>query len=252
MALREIAAGAGLPALRIWAVDDTLLAELRAAAGTAVGSVAGDAVGPAGAAAAAGSITAECSDDYSEYLYRVADIVEWNGGVNLNKRNSLKRCFATPDVALTPLTKDNFAVCLEIEDEWCSHQDCEACRAFAGCARDSLKNMGKIFDPAIHGGLLLYVGGKPVGYAIWEVLGAAGAALGASAALGAGVTAYVYFAKANITNFNVYLYYTMAKDYLPGVEFLNNGYDMGKMGLRTFKRHLGVHTMMKKYLCSVH
>jgi hypothetical protein len=43
----------------------------------------------------------------------------------------------------------------------------------------------------------------------------------------------------------------MAKDYLPGVEFLNNGYDMGKPGLRTFKRHLSVHTMMKKYLCTV-
>jgi hypothetical protein len=223
-------------------VDDTLLAELRSAAGTAVGAAAGDAVGPAGAAAAAGSITAECSDDYSEYLYRVADIVEWNGGVNLNKRNSLKRCFATPDVVLAPLTKDNFAVCLEIENEWCSHQDCEACRAFAGCAKDSLKNMGEIFDPAVYGGQLLYEGGKPVGYAIWEVIGGTAAVLR---------TAYVYFAKANITNFNVYLYYTMAKDYLPGVEFINNGYDMGKAGLRTFKRHLGVHTMMKKYLCSV-
>jgi hypothetical protein len=239
-ALRELAGGAGLPALRLWAVDDTLLEELR---GT-------DAGGPA-----ACSITAERSDDYSEYVYRVADIVEWNGGVNLNKRNSLKRCFATPDVSLTPLTKDNFSHCLEVEDEWCSHQDCEACRAFAGCAKDSLENMGKLFDPAVYGGLLLYVGGKPEGYAIWEVLGAPGAAPATiSAAQGADAvprTAYVYFAKANITNFNVYLYYAMAKDYLPGVEFLNNGYDMGKPGLRTFKRHLSVHVMMGKYLCTV-
>jgi hypothetical protein len=230
-ALRECALGAGLPTLQIWAVDDTLLADLQAAL-------------PPGCC-----LSAECSDDYSEYVYRMADILEWNGGVNLNKRNSLKRCFNTPDVSLGPLTKENFAACFEVEDEWCSHQDCVTCRGFAGCARDSLKNMEEIFDVAVHGGaagpyggLLLYVAGKPIGYAIWEVLGSTAAVP---------CTAYVYFAKANITNFNVYLYYTMAKDYLPGVTFLNNGYDMGKPGLRTFKKHLSVHTMMKKYLCTV-
>jgi hypothetical protein len=223
--LRALARRAGFDALRIWAVDETLLAALRAAmpdSGTSPGVIAG------------------CSDDYSEYVYRIADILEWNGGVNLNKRNSLKRCFHTPDVSLYPLTRDNFTRCLEVEDEWCSHQDCDACRAFAGCARDSLINMGEIFDPVMYGGLLLYVAGKPEGYAIWEVLGGDAAA-----------TAYVYFAKATITNFNVYLYYTMAKEYLKGVEFLNNGYDMGKPGLRTFKKHLSVHRMMRKYLVTL-
>jgi hypothetical protein len=217
--LRVLARGAGLDALRIWAVDETLLAALRAAEP---------------------GIGAECSAEYSEYVYRIADIVEWNGGVNLNKRNSLKRCFHTPDVSVRPLTGDTFTRCLEVEDAWCGRQDCDACRSFAGCARDSLLNMGEIFDPAVYGGLLLSVAGKPEGYAIWEVLGA-----------GPASTAYVYFAKATITNFNVYLYYTMAKDYLAGVEFLNNGYDMGKPGLRTFKKHLSVHRMMGKYLVTL-
>jgi hypothetical protein len=227
--LRALAQGAGLDALRIWAVDDTLLAALRAAeieSGAFSGTLSG--------------IDAECSPDYSEYVYRIADLAEWNGGANLNKRNSLKRCFHTPDVSLQPLTGDTFAHCLEIEDEWCRHQDCDACRAFAGCAKDSLKNMGEIFNPAVYGGLLLRIAGKPEGYAIWEVLGSAPAA-----------TAYVYFAKANISNFNVYLYYTMAKDHLGNAEFLNNGYDMGKPGLRIFKRHLSVHRMMDKYLVTL-
>jgi hypothetical protein len=125
--------------------------------------------------------------------------------------------------------------------------------------------MGEIFDPAVYGGLLLYAAGKPEGYAVWELLGGKTAGGGRTAECGgetaesggpappeqAGGTAYVYFAKANITNFNVYLYYSMAKDFLRGAEFLNNGYDMGKSGLRTFKRHLSVHRMMKKYLVTL-
>jgi hypothetical protein len=232
--LRALALEAGLPALRIWAVDETLLAALRAAC----------------------PVQAEYSPDYSEYVYRVADIREWNGGINLNKRNSLKRCFNTPDVSLRPLTRENFAACFTVEDEWCARQDCDACRAFAGCAKDSLKNMEEIFDPAVYRGLLLYAAGKPQGYAIWETLGTGGGGSGDPQGGPEGDvpprgTAYVYFAKANITNFNVYLYYTMAKDHLQGVEFLNNGYDMGKPGLRTFKKHLSLHTMMKKYLVTV-
>jgi hypothetical protein len=232
---RALARGMGLDALRIWAVDEALLAALRAAvetgAATGVRAVAGAEALPGG-----GAFSAECSGDYSEYVYRVADILEWNGGANLNKRNSLKRCFSVPDVSLRPLEAGNFARCFEVEDEWCRRQDCDACRAFAGCARDSLKNMEGIFDASVYGGFLLYAAGKPEGYAIWELLGG---------------TAYVYFAKANIPNFNVYLYYCMAKDRLGEAEFLNNGYDMGKPGLRMFKRHLGAHRMLKKYLVTL-
>jgi hypothetical protein len=214
---------AGLPSLQIWAVDGYLLAKLQEAL-----------------SGSAYRINYECSADFSEYVYQVGDIRAWDGGVNLNKRNSLKRCFAAPSVSVRPLSGDNFSACFAVEDEWCSHQDCEACRAFAGCGRDALKNMGEIFDETIYRGLLLYVDGKPIAYAIWEVLGPSG-----------NRTAYVYFAKANITNFNVYLYWTMAKDHLSGVDRLNNGYDMGKPGLRTFKKHLSVHSIMEKYLCTI-
>jgi hypothetical protein len=229
-ALHTMTAEAGLPeaasaqagsaALPLWAVDEQLLGELRRLEAYDVG--------------------AEYSEECSEYVYRIADIIEWKGGVNLNKRNSLKRCFNTPNVTLQPLTRKNFSVCFAVEDEWCTHQDCEACRAFAGCTKDSLKNMAKIYDGTVYDGLALYIGGEPAGYAIWEVMKGGGAK-----------TAYMYFAKSNVTNFNVYLYYMAAKERLSGAgaEYLNNGYDMGKPGLRTFKKHLSVHTLAPKYLC---
>jgi hypothetical protein len=216
--------GAGLPSLQIWAADEALLAELQEAL----------------AAGGVYKLDTEYSAGFSEYVYRVRDILAWDGGINLNKRNSLKRCFNTPGVSVRTLSRENFPLCFEVEDEWCSHQDCEACRAFAGCGRDALANMAEIFDEGFYRGFLLYVNNKPEAYAIWEVLGPPG-----------NRTAYVYFAKANITNFNVFLYWTMAKDYLDGVEYLNNGYDMGMPGLRTFKKHLSAHTMMGKYLCTI-
>ncbi|GHV11917.1 hypothetical protein FACS189491_04000 [Spirochaetia bacterium] len=224
-------AEAGLPkaasaALQLWAVDEGLLAELQQLA--------------------AWDVLSEYSEDCSEYVYRTADIIEWNGGVNLNKRNSLKRCFNTPDVVIRPLTKENFSVCFAVEDEWCTHQDCDSCRAFAGCLKDSLKNMAVIFDNSIYDGIALYIDDKPAGYAIWEMMN--GVTDGRAVK-----TAYIYFAKSNVTNFNVYLYYMAAKEYLTaaGVECVNNGYDMGKPGLRTFKKHLSVHELRRKYLCTL-
>ncbi|MDR1374600.1 MAG: hypothetical protein LBJ24_06485 [Treponema sp.] len=213
---------AGLPLLKIWAVDDSLLAELQEAL------------------AGVYKLDSEYSAGFSEYVYHVRDILAWDGGINLNKRNSLKRCFNTPGVSVRPLSGEDFPACFAVEDEWCRHQDCDACRAFAGCGKDALVNMEEIFNKGDYRGLLLYVNNEPAGYAIWEVLGPSGSR-----------TAYVYFAKANISNFNVFLYWTMAKDYLDGVDYLNNGYDMGKPGLRGFKRHLSVHTMMGKYLCTL-
>jgi hypothetical protein len=213
---------AGLSGLKIWGVDDSLLAELREALGGTY------------------KLESEYSAGFSEYVYRVRDILAWDGGINLNKRNSLKRCFNTPGVSVRHLSGEGFPACFAVEDEWCRHQDCEACRAFAGCGRDALVNMKDIFDKGGYRGLVLYINNEPAGYAVWEVLGPSG-----------NRTAYIYFAKANISNFNVFLYWTMAKDYLDGVDYLNNGYDMGKPGLRGFKKHLSAHTMMGKYLCTV-
>jgi hypothetical protein len=60
----------------------------------------------------------------------------------------------------------------------------------------------------------------------------------------------LYFLKESIANFNMYLYYTVVKMYFSSVACLNNGHDMGKEGLRTFKKHLGAHELWRKYLCT--
>jgi hypothetical protein len=96
--------------------------------------------------------------------------------------------------------------------------------------------MADIFDEGVYKGILGYLNDVPVGYAICEQINEK--------------IVILYFGKASITNFNVYLYYTIIKMYFFGVEYLNNGHDMGKEGLRIFKKHLSAHELWKKYLCT--
>jgi hypothetical protein len=95
--------------------------------------------------------------------------------------------------------------------------------------------MVAIFDPALYNGFVCFHEVRPVGYMLWENR--------------AGKTAFVYFAKANMTNLNVYLYYMAAKQLLSVVEFININEDMGNAGLRMFKGHLGVYKLLRKYSC---
>jgi hypothetical protein len=77
---------------------------------------------------------------------------------------------------------------------------------------------------------------KPIAYAIWDKISD---------------DMYVaYFTKANVRNFNMYIYYTMAKDYMQDATYLNIGPDMGKDGLRNFKQHLSEYELCGKYLCT--
>jgi hypothetical protein len=213
--LYGFAAGAGLPSLHIWAVEERFLAEYLAVKGY--------------------EITSGYSDDWSEYAYRIGDLLELSGGVNLNKRNRLKKFLNRQDISLLPIDAGNIRTCLEIEDQWCRRQDCEYCGSFTGCARKSLEAMIGIFDSGVYGGIFGCIDNVPAGYAIWEKRSKK--------------VAFLYFAKANVADFNVYLYYILAKAYLSGTEYLNIGHDMGKPGLRTFKKHLSSHELWRKYLC---
>jgi hypothetical protein len=207
---------AGFPALQLWAIEERFLEGYQHIQGYA--------------------IKAEYSDDWSEYAYRTKDILELSGGVNLNKRNRLKKFFKQPNISFQALTKENIPICFELEETWCRQQDCQACMSFTGCAKKSLEIMLGLFDKRIYEGILGGVDTSPVAYAIWEKLNEH--------------IAVLYFAKANLTDFNVYLYYTLVKQYLSEVEYINIGHDMGKAGLRTFKKHLGSHERWRKYLCT--
>jgi hypothetical protein len=169
-------------------------------------------------------------------VYRTEDLIELSGGINLNKRNRVKKFSAKPNVQLKPITHENIGLCLEIQQQWCLHRDCVFCASFAGCEKKSLEIMTGIFDDRIYDGIYGYIDGNPAGYAVWEKKNE--------------TLSYLYFGKAIIQDFFAFLIYTAVKDHLSGVTYFNIGEDMGNPGLRTFKKHMGVHELWKKYLCT--
>jgi hypothetical protein len=215
--LYELSEKSGLSGLQIWPVEECFLGDYKQLETYVV--------------------NAECDGNWCEYVYSPKNILELSGTENYYKRKRLKKYMDRPGISITPLTKENFDLCFKIDETWCREQDCAYCASFGGCAKISLENMGLIFDSALHCGILGYIDNVPAGYAVWEEINK---------------TAIVYFAKASIPDFNVYLYYVIARDFLLGTEigYINNGPDMGKSGLRQFKQHLSAYTMLRKYLCT--
>jgi hypothetical protein len=184
----------------------------------------------------AGPMKAVYSDDNSEYTYRTSDFLDLSGPVNCNKRKRVRKIASMEGVSLRPMTAANMRLCAEIEAEWCARQDCAYCESFAGCEMKAVEAFFDIFDENIHTGLLLYLGEKPAGYLICEKISEK--------------LSFLYLGKANIQDGLVYLIYMMLKEHLTGVEYINMSEDMGKPGLRLFKRHLGRYTLARKYICT--
>lgn len=181
-------------------------------------------------------IHAEYREEDSEYAYRVTDFLELSGNANQLKRRHLNKFFNAPNSSLRPMTKENISVCLAIEEAWCHSKECSYCESFSGCEKKAMEIMIDIFDDRIYNGLIGYWDDQPAGYVIWEKRNEK--------------IAFLYFGKSNIQNHYTYLLYMMAKNYLPGVEYWNMNEDMGNMGLRMFKRHLGVYELWRKYICT--
>jgi hypothetical protein len=214
--LYDLSVAAGLSALTVYAVEEAQLEQYRNFEGY--------------------TVKTEYSDDHSEYAYRTADLLELSGSVNFYKRKRLKKCFETADIVLWTMTRENAGLCLEIQEAWCRSQDCAVCGSFVGCEKQALQMMMTLFDSAVYTGLILYHGERPAGYIICEKMNEK--------------TAYLYFGKALMQDFFVYLIYMMFKEYLGGVEYMNINEDMGNKGLRQFKAHLSAHQLWRKYLCT--
>jgi hypothetical protein len=176
-----------------------------------------------------------------EYVYRVEDLLELSGTVNFYKRKRIRRCSALEGLSLRPLTRANAGECLIIEDAWCRGKDCVSCASFGGCEREALRNMVELFDERRQRGLLLYHGEERAGYVICERISEK--------------LAFLYFGKAVIEGFFVFLIYRLftephTREYLEGLEYLNINEDMGSPGLRLFKSHLSAHELWPKYICT--
>jgi hypothetical protein len=212
--LYQMTSEAGLPCLRIYSVNEENLPEFQSIPNF--------------------DIQTEYTDDHSEYFYKVKDLMDLNGGVNFYKRKRLKRCFALTDISIKPITNENIATVLDIQDLWCKHQDCEFCGSFVGCERKALEVMVSIYNDKEKMGLLLYQGDIPSGYIICEQVNEK--------------VSYLYQGKAVIQDFFIYLIYMMYKNYQPNVEYMDINEDMGHEGLRMFKKHLSVYELWRKYL----
>ncbi|MDR0641507.1 MAG: phosphatidylglycerol lysyltransferase domain-containing protein [Treponema sp.] len=229
--LYDLALGASLPRLHLYAVEECFLEQFTGVDGF--------------------TVEAGYSDDHSEYIYKPADVVDLSGGINHKKHTHLNKFLDRPGISLIPLDNANRRLFLEVEREWCGSQDCGLCSAFAGCELRALEIMGEIYDERYFHGLLAYAEDKLSGYLVWEQREEG--------------RAYLHFGKGTIQNLFVYLIYLLARDKLGGgdstaaaaapppgggVRLLNINEDMGKEGLRRFKRHLGPYEHWRKYLCT--
>lgn len=213
--LYDLSIKAGVNSLPIESIEERFLEEYKSIAGY--------------------DIKTSYSDDHSEYAYKTIDVLEMSGGVNMKKRNRLRKFLDEPNVRLEPLTKKNVAVCMDIHKEWCDQRDCSFCESFAGCEKEALQVMVDIFDDKINNGFIGYVDDAAVGYSIADKTN--------------DKVSYLYFGKSIVQDFFVYMIYMVVQTYVSDVEYLNLSEDMGNMGLRNFKKHIGAHELWKKHLC---
>jgi hypothetical protein len=207
---------AGLPFLRIKFIENRFLKEYEELEGY--------------------RIKTEFFEDDNEYAFFTKGIVELSGGINLNKRTRIKKFLNDGHISIVPMTNENIRLCFEIEEKWCEGRDFAFCRSFTGCEKEAMAIMAEIFDDRIYTGLFGYYDGVPVGYVISEKRNSE--------------LSFLYFGKALIKDLFVYLIYLLVKTHLADTVYMNMNEDMGNPGLRTFKRHLGVHELWRKNSCT--
>ncbi|MDR2094221.1 MAG: phosphatidylglycerol lysyltransferase domain-containing protein [Treponema sp.] len=214
--LYDLSRRGGLPFLQIRCIEERFLEEFEAVEGYAVKT--------------------EYRENDNEYAYRTEDFLDLKGTVNLNKRQRLTKLFKQGNISFRPITNKEAGLCLEIEDEWCRDKDCDFCASFMGCERKALENMVDIFDERFYKGLFLCCDGIPTGYGIGEIINPR--------------TGIVYFAKSPMQNHFLYILYMITKTFFICLEYINLDSDVGNQGIRTFKRHLGVYELWRKYICT--
>jgi hypothetical protein len=214
--LYDLSMELGLPFLQLRYIEDRCLKEYQEIAGY--------------------DIRSGYKPEDNEYAYPVAELVNLTGSENYYKRKRIRKFDSLPNITLGPMTKENVHLCLKIESEWCLHQDCTFCSYFCGCEKEALENMVVMFDERFHLGLFLYSEAGPAGYIICEKKNEH--------------LAFLYFGKVNLQDGFVYLIYTMFRDYLNGVEYMNINDEMGNAGLRQFKVHLSAHDLWKRNFCT--
>ncbi|MDR2072900.1 MAG: phosphatidylglycerol lysyltransferase domain-containing protein [Spirochaetaceae bacterium] len=185
------------------------------------------------------TIKIESFEADSEYVYRTADLANLLGRDNYKKRSRIKKFLAREDdITLIPITRENIHICLEIEHRWCRDKDCTYCASFSGCEKKAMEIMADIFDEQIYYGLIGFYEGAASGYVICEKRDPQ--------------LSCMYFGKATVSDFFMYLIYKLATGYLADCTYMNMNEDMGNLGLRSFKRELSAYELWRKNSCILH
>jgi hypothetical protein len=214
--LYALALDAGLPSLRVAAIEERFLADYTAIEGYRIKS--------------------EYDDDHSEYAYRVSDVVELPGESNYYKRRRVKKFLDDKRVSFQIMKKKDMHLCSKIESLWCRGRDCSYCMSFTGCEKKAMDAAAAIFDENIHTGLFCHYDGEPAGYAVCEKKSEE--------------VSFLYFGKATMPDLFVYIIYMSAKTLLSDAKYMNFHEDMGNRGLRQFKASLSAHELWRKYVCA--
>ena len=169
--------------------------------------------------------------DWSDYVYRVADFVNLEGGENKSRRRELKLVAAQGDVEFRPLTETCFDDMLKVFEHWCDWHDCEQC--FFGCEQQAFSRLRAIWDGERYYGGLVYLGGRPIAFALGETMG--------------NCACYSFQKNTeNLRGLTYYLSYHCAM--LPGhPPMLNWCEDMGLEGLRINKLRYRPSEIVSKY-----
>jgi hypothetical protein len=181
------------------------------------------------------TVKTEYSDNDSEYVLKTTDLLDLSGSINRHKREQINKMQKMTNLELRPLDRENIHVCMDIETEWCRSKVCEICSLPNGCEKRAVDMMVRLFDENRLCGYLFFQDNAPIGY---NMVGKRNN------------ISFDFFGKTlNGVSF-VYLIYMTVKDYLSDVEFFNMDADIGLPGLRTFKQHLGLSSLKRKYICS--
>jgi hypothetical protein len=176
-----------------------------------------------------------CLEQDNEYAYKVKDLVNLTGRLNYKKRNTRKKISEMTDLAIVPMTRNNFSLCHEVEKTWCGEHDCAYCRSFYGCEKEALELMAEIFDESRHFGLVAAAEGRPAGYLICQKMSE--------------TLAFLYFGKGNLPQLYSYLIHKTFDEYIHA-DYMNISDDLGMKGLRTFKKELSKHELWPRYGCT--
>ena len=128
------------------------------------------------------------------------------------------------------LTKEHWRDCVDcMEEFWCPHRDCSSCHY--GCPRDIVARVIREFEYMETDGLLVRVGGRPVGFCITTCRN------------GLGVYQFKH-ADNHIKGVNEYLLRECFDRFLTDAEEINYTEDMGDEGLRAYKSKLAPYTLL--------